>query len=78
MLTSLQVSDLWTLRCASIHAGALDSGRLAVVIRHLLHLLCQLTCRSQNQALHGNRGWANKDHEKAELFTTITEFPNDR
>lgn len=37
--TPLKISDLWAFRCSTIHAGAFDTGRLAIVKCHLLNLL---------------------------------------
>lgn len=46
--TPFQVPDLWSFRRASIDAGGLETRSFAVLCRHLLDLLCQLTGGSQH------------------------------
>lgn len=50
-LTSLQVPDLRSFGCASIDAGALETGGSAIFSSDLLHLLSQFTGRCQHQTL---------------------------
>lgn len=50
-LTSLEISDLRSLRCTTVHTGAFDAGGLSVVVCYLLNLLCQFSRGGQNQAL---------------------------
>lgn len=49
--TSLKVSNLWSLWCSTINAGALDPGGLAIIVGNLLNLLGQLSGWSKDQAL---------------------------
>src|SRR6218665_3838380 len=50
-LTSFQLMDLWTLWSATVDTAMSDTRYAAKQCRNLRYLLCQFTCRHQNQAL---------------------------
>lgn len=53
--TPFKVSDLRTFRCATIDAGAFETGSSAILSSHLLYLLSQFSSWGQHQTLGTDR-----------------------
>lgn len=58
--TSFQITDLRSFGCSSIDTGRLQARSSAILSSHLLHLLCQLTGRREDETLQCKRNFCIK------------------